>query len=47
MQSRKKGRATGRTGTANLGDASEVVRSLNTREGWARYQEIPLRELMR
>jgi len=39
--------ATGQTGYANLGDASEVVRTLNAREGWARYQEIPRRDLIR
>jgi len=39
--------ATGQTGYANLGDASEVVRNLNAREGWARYQEIPRRDLIR
>ena len=40
-------RATGRTGTANLASSREIVQGLNTREGWARYQEIPLRDLMR
>ena len=40
-------RSTGQTGYANLGYASEVVRSLNSRAGWARYQEIPLRDLVR
>jgi len=39
--------ATGQTGYANLGYASEVVRNLNTQAGWARYQEIPLRDLVR
>jgi len=40
-------RATGQTGTANLGYAREVVQSLNKQAGWARYQEIPLRDLVR
>ena len=40
-------RSTGQTGYANLGYASEVVRSLNSQAGWARYQEIPLRDLVR
>jgi len=40
-------RATGQTGYANLGSSREIVEGLNAREGWARYQEIPLRDLMR
>ena len=40
-------RSTGQRGYANLGYASEVVRSLNSQAGWARYQEIPLRDLVR
>ena len=47
MQSRKQDRAAGRTGTANPGCAGEVVRDLNAREGRARYQEIPLKDLVR
>jgi hypothetical protein len=40
-------RSTGQTGYANLGYSREVVQSLNTQAGWARYQEIPLRDLVR
>lgn len=47
MQRRKQDRAAGRTGTANPGYAGEAVRGLNAREGWARYQEIPLKDLVR
>jgi hypothetical protein len=40
-------RATGQTGHANLGYSREVVQSLNKQAGWARYQEIPLKDLVR
>jgi hypothetical protein len=39
--------ATGQTGYANLGYSREIEQGLNAREGWARYQEIPLRDLVR
>jgi hypothetical protein len=39
-------RSTGRQGSANLGYARQIVQDLNTQAGWARYREIPRRDLV-